>query len=700
MKVFGLQISRAREKKESASWPAILMMLMGQPVVWTPKDYKSLSQAGYQACMDAYACIDLIAKTIAGIPWVLYQDSKASKGDMTEIDNHPLLDLMRRPNPMEGQARFIEKVVKFYLIAGNSYIEKNGPNKGAPKELWALRPDRMVVVPGNAQQLIAGYKYRVSGKEITFDVSQVLHMKTFHPTDDFYGLSPLEVAARAVDISNFAHEWNAKLLKNDCRPPGALTVEGKLTDQQFERLKKQIKDEISGYENAGTPLLLEGGMDWKNFAISPKDMDWDKADTKVTRKICRVFGVAPELIGDADNKTYSNYQEARLALYMEACLPLAGFVRDELNNWLTPLYGERLRLDLDIDQIEALQKKREEAYARMQGAWWLTLNEKREACGYEEREDGDVILIPLGLTEFGREEEPPAIEDQDQDDQADDKQPAENGKKSMAPPNIKGFWSAPERKQALWTNFASRVAAKEKGFIPEAESYLRSQAKAVKEKIAAAGSPQLVVINSLLDTEDEVKEYVSKFKSRYFYLFTKAGEAGLDISEGKLYEFDEETKGDSRFEFTIDQKAKLEMLMRSSAKFITEETAAEVARALKAAEAENWTIEQTTQEIWQKLSDMAVVRARRIARTETAMVENWGQLEGYKQTEFVDKKGWMCSFVPESREDHKNTDGQEVPIDDAFDVGGEKLDYPGDRSHGAGPGNVINCLCSHYPVVS
>jgi hypothetical protein len=80
-----------------------------------------------------------------------------------------------------------------------------------------------------------------------------------------------------------------------------------------------------------------------------------------------------------------------------------------------------------------------------------------------------------------------------------------------------------------------------------------------------------------------------------------------------------------------------------------------------------------------------------------ARTENWGGIEGYKQNEFVDTKGWLCEFVEDSREDHKKADGQEVPLDADFKVGNEMLAYPGDPKGEAG--NVVNCLCSTYPVV-
>jgi len=291
-------------------------------------------------------------------------------------------------------------MVSFLYLSGNSYVERVGPKSGPVHELFCLRPDRMKIIAGDSKEPIRGYEYSVSGQKVPFEFEKILHFRFFHPTDDFYGLSPLEVAARGIDISNMAMEWNKKLLDNDCRPPGALFFERRLQDEQRENLRKELKENYLGYENAAMPLILEGGMDWKQFAFSPKDMDWLNSDKVTTRKICSVFHVPPELIGDSEQKTYSNYKEARKAFYEETVLPLLDYIRDEFNNWLSPLFGDNLRLDYKREEIEALQEEREKVWKRaVEGvkAGVISVNEARVMLGYDEVDGGDVILTPGNL---------------------------------------------------------------------------------------------------------------------------------------------------------------------------------------------------------------------------------------------------------------------------------------------------------------
>jgi len=387
-----------KNRKSDPVYRTILMTLLANNPIWTKKEIARLTEAGYMNCCTVYACINERAGGLAGVPWKLFQKATSQDTKKVEIENHVLLDLMRRPNEQEGGSFFRMKAMAFLLIGGNSYLTRVGPNEGPPKEMYVIRPDRMKVLPGNAFNPIRGYRYTVGGNDQNFEAKQILHMKTFAPLDDWYGLSPVEVAGKEIDISSMGREWNMKLLQNDCRLPGALKTEMNLDDEQFKRLEKMLEDKVSGYLNAGRPLILEGGLDWKPWAISPKDMDWLNSDKMNARKICAVYNVAPELIGDSENKTYSNYQEARKALYVEAILPDLDYLRDELNNWLAPAFGEGLYLDYDKDSIEALKEEQSAVYERQANAWWRTINEKRIACGDDSiGPAGDKIMIPANL---------------------------------------------------------------------------------------------------------------------------------------------------------------------------------------------------------------------------------------------------------------------------------------------------------------
>jgi portal protein len=110
---------------------------------------------------------------------------------------------MARPNPRQAGAAFLEAVCAHLLLAGNAYIEAV-TIEGAVRELYALRPDRMRVVPGG-DGWPAAYDYVIGARSVRFDqnapLPPILHLAQFHPLDDHYGLSSLEAAAVAVELS-------------------------------------------------------------------------------------------------------------------------------------------------------------------------------------------------------------------------------------------------------------------------------------------------------------------------------------------------------------------------------------------------------------------------------------------------------------------------------------------------------------------
>jgi HK97 family phage portal protein len=344
------------EAKASRAQGAIALYVAGH-AVWTPRDYAALSREGFQKNAVVHRAVRLVAEAAASLPLVL-------KRGAAELAEHPLLALLARPNAREGGQRFLESLYGHLLVSGNAYVEAVQV-EGAPRELHALRPDRMRVVPGQ-DGWPAAYDYTVGSETIRFvqrageSVPPVLHLTLFHPADDHYGLSPMEAAATALDIHNAAGAWNKALLDNAARPSGALVVGGaSLTDAQFDRLKADLEASYQGAANAGRPLLLEGGIDWRPLSLSPKEMDFVEAKAAAAREIALAFGVPPLLLGLPGDSTHANYAEANRAFYRQTVIPLVRRTAEALAQWLAPAYGEALALTPDLDAIEALAEERE-----------------------------------------------------------------------------------------------------------------------------------------------------------------------------------------------------------------------------------------------------------------------------------------------------------------------------------------------------
>lgn len=382
-------LKRPKEAKESAVG-SVLVLNPGQPK-WMPKDVGGFAREGYQQNVVVFQAINRIADAVASVKWQVWRNDDV----MTE---HPLLDLLDRPNPMQGGDEFMRAKIGFLMIAGNGYDEKVMLGN-EPRELYTHRPDRMKLVPSTTG-VPERYIYANGNRKVEFDCdpdtgeSLIRHFKLFHPTDDWYGMSPIEAGAYAVDQHNEAMRWMQALLQNSARPSGAITTgNGETLDPDtFNRLKKQIEEQYSGSENAGRPMLLEGGMDWKAMGLSPSDMAILETKYSAARDVCLAFGVPPQLLGIPGDNTYSNYQEARLAFWEDTVIPLVNYICDEWNAWLAP-HWEGVYLAPDLDSIPAIADKRASMWAMVDAATDLTLNERRRIKGLEEIDGGDIVPL-------------------------------------------------------------------------------------------------------------------------------------------------------------------------------------------------------------------------------------------------------------------------------------------------------------------
>jgi HK97 family phage portal protein len=353
---------------------------------WTRRDYAGLAREGFMRNPVAHRAVRMIAEATAAMPWLVYEGAD-------DLAAHPLLDLLERPNPAQAGAAFMEALYGYLLISGNAYVQLIDSGAEA-RELHLLRPDRVTVATDAGGWPVAlDHRENERRQRIPLGEGGALHLKLFHPLDEHYGFPPLEAALMALDIHNAAGRWNKALLDNSARPSGALVYApkegGNLTDEQYERLKAELEDGYSGAARAGRPLLLEGGLDWKAMGLTPKDMDFMEARNGAARDIALAFGVPPMLLGIPGDNTYANYQEANRAFYRLTVLPMVMRTARELSAWLSPLFGDDVRLWFDADQVFGLTGERDALWARVGAADFLSEDEKREAVGYGNRGVGE-----------------------------------------------------------------------------------------------------------------------------------------------------------------------------------------------------------------------------------------------------------------------------------------------------------------------
>lgn len=321
----------------------------------------------------AHRCLSLIARSVAAVPWLLYE------GD-NEVTQHPALDLLRQPAPGLGRAPFVELLAQQLVLWGEVFVLPVGVAGLAPVELLAATTAQV-----KRQGSGAGRVYEAAGRR--WLPEEIAHLRRLDPFVPGAARGDLPAASRAIDAHEAALRWNEALLQNGARPSLALVYDPKegpqhLSEEQFTRLKAELKAQTSGHDQAGAVLLLDGGLSAKELSLSPKDMDWLAGRRQAALEIATAFGVPAQLIGIPDAQTYANMEQARLAFWEDSVLPLLSLMQEGLGQWLLRHWPGALRFAPDEDAVPALVERRLSLFEKLSRADFLTADEKRAAVGY------------------------------------------------------------------------------------------------------------------------------------------------------------------------------------------------------------------------------------------------------------------------------------------------------------------------------
>jgi len=371
MKFFGRK-SAGREASRpvlSRAWRT----WVGPPAGEWPQSYEAQVRDGFVGNPVAQRAVRLVCEGVGSAP-------------VAASDPAALALIIAR----SGGQSLIETMALHLLLHGNAYVQVLSGPDGAPRELFALRPER-VTIEADARGWPAAFLYRAGTAVARLPVDDangnpaVIHVKAVNPLDDHYGLGCLGAAAGAIAIHNAATRWNKALLDNAARPSGALVYDpgeagAVLAREQFDRLRAELDASFSGALNAGRPMLLEGGLKWQALSLSPADMDFVGLKAAAAREIALAFGVPPMLLGLPGDATYANYREANKALWRLSVLPMAGLILEGIAQALRPHFAG-LTLAVDPDKVSALSEDRERLWAQVEAASFLTLDEKRAAVG-------------------------------------------------------------------------------------------------------------------------------------------------------------------------------------------------------------------------------------------------------------------------------------------------------------------------------
>jgi len=358
---------------------------------------------GYTGNGDVFTVINKITEPASTLP--IYQYDK--NGEINE--NGRMIQLLNKPNPWMSRGELIEASLTFYLIFGDCYnaYEKidNGLNTGLPLRLDVLPPQWMEIMIGTYLNPVQGYKFLMSGNVMDYDVSQVMHWKEFNPDYDYQGtghlkgMSRLRPILKSVTGSGSAYDALVAAFQHQ-GAVGILTLLGedgkvqRMNKSFLSSVKNQYRREYTGAKKAGSIVITDKDHKWTNFGMTVVELAILQALGTFGGKICDAYNVPAMLMAGSTDKTYTNYKEAKAALWQDAIMPSVDAYLDKLTNWLGPAFKEEgQELRADYSEVPALQTNKAELIAWMVLSKSFTKNEIREAAGADQMDDPNMDKV-------------------------------------------------------------------------------------------------------------------------------------------------------------------------------------------------------------------------------------------------------------------------------------------------------------------
>lgn len=641
--------------------------------------------------------------------------------------DHPLSKLLARPNPYQSMREYQALQTVFLSLTGNAFGFVFRDNAGTPMQLWPLRPDRVVIVPGDGG--IKGYLYRPEGKPLRDAVpllpEDVIHVKLPNPADPLEGMGrgmgAVTPSAQSGDVDNMVTAFLNLFFRNGAMPPGLLKFDVEMDDTQIAEVKQRWREVYGGFENWIDVGVLDKGGDYKRLGLTFDEMGFSTLDERNESRIIGPFGVPPILIGTRfglERSTFSNFEEARLAFWEDTMTFELLLFGDEYLQYLTvdgafPFWDmsavPALRAKM-LKQIDGAHKLWTMGYAAEVATATVGLNIERIPGST------DVSFVPLGVVPVKQKTTPPPspppppapapspeAETESESGQAADKPVIETKQSSFNA----------EQKQAIWTKVDSIAVGWEARYRSAAADSFDHDMREIGALLSGTGESARRMKATIQWTQllDPIQTYLfgdgaENWRSTFAPLIE-----GTMLEQGEFWATQLGIQFDVR---NIEGEAWFaDYILKFAQNDIQVTTRDGVHSLLQQGMADGWSVDTMTnhmQQMFRQWMDggqseedfgwlnarMPTYRAEAIARTETIGAANAGAHELFKRWG-IEQKEWLTSMDGRQRDSHGAANGQIRAIDEPFDVGGHEMMHPGDKS--APPGEIVNCRCTELPVV-
>ena len=341
-------------------------------------------------------------------------------GDVVEIYDHPILDLLNKVSPFYDGYNFNILRKTFLQVTGNEYLHPIMGPMGYPVEIWVMPSQYVKIKPTRDERLIEGYEYGQQPNNAFFAPDEVLHNRVPDPSDPLYGRGWVAAASDAAGLLQSMDGYEKHLFQNQARPDWGIFLKETLNETQWNRMIAYLDQNLRGNHNSGRPYIFEGGSDARPLQFSPRDLSFSEGENRKVEVIAAVSGVPVTLLKANDPNLAS--AQVGFASYMRDTIhPYLVADAEFLNQSLLPLFGG-LADGLFLAYDNPVQEDEQLISGIMQSqvaSGIRTINEARSELGLDPADDGDELRVngipldvlgqpalpPLGALSYGNDEE-------------------------------------------------------------------------------------------------------------------------------------------------------------------------------------------------------------------------------------------------------------------------------------------------------
>lgn len=621
---------------------------------------------------------------------------------------HPIYDLLgrggrRRPNPLTTSHE-LKKLLEMDLdLAGECFWVKlrdktNVTDRGGiPRELWRVRPDRMLPVLDKSTGLILGWGALPfgGGKPVTWLAEDVIHFKLPNPVDPYRGMSPIRANAYAINIDQYNHLYQQKFFEQGALATVVLSAEGELTAEDAKEMLDAFKARKTGSENAWLPIVVDNKTTVTPISLSNKDLMTVDLFGWSLDEVLSIYGVSKTQLGLAGDVNLSNAFALDVAFNKNVIKPQLSIIEHQLEADLIPDYpsrGEDVWLEVDFENPVPGDREFElQEDTQLLDHSARTPNEIRSKRGDKPFDGpfGDMVMVPFGMTLIdpnsaelpdlggGETETDPGAPV----DEPDEEQPRAawiREARAATPEERTAFWKAWSARATRWEGRVAGLMRRE--FARQAAAVLDALKKAIPRAVRVNAIDIDSIIHGALGqgADDILRRTLGEALAR---LIQREGAKAMALVSSETFDWKSSV---IRYLREVDNRIV----------GINRTTEAAVRQALVEGVSADESIRKIAGRVREVFSEATQVRSVVIARTEVIGASNYGAFDGYRQGG-AEKKGWLATRDERVRDAHAQADGQVVELAQPFLVDGEPLMYPGDPS--GSPGNVIQCRCTVEP---